>query len=362
MGKRVRIIDIAKKAGVSKGTVDRVIHKRGNVAPNVLQRVQAVMEELDYRPNIIASALASNKTWRIATLLPNPAEDLFWEHPDNGIKHATDMVRDYGMTVDVYHFEDENAAAFAKEGAKILKKDYDGVLVAPIYFNEAHGFLNKCQAQNLPYGLINTYIERQDDQCLFYLGQDSYHSGMLGAKLLNFGIANQEAVMVLHLEKGIYASRHLLEKEQGFQNFFIEHPKRDIQVIKTSFDHPADTAAFSRFIHLQLQSYPSLRGIFVTTSKIHYLSKALDRLKETRLKLVGFDLIEENIKCLNEEKVDFLINQNPFRQGHQGILNFFNYLVRKNKLAMLQNLPLDVVMKENANYYLRAEDHVPFLV
>ena len=38
---------IAKKAGVSRGTVDRVLHDRGQVKPETAERVRAVMEEMD---------------------------------------------------------------------------------------------------------------------------------------------------------------------------------------------------------------------------------------------------------------------------------------------------------------------------
>ena len=42
---------IAKKAGVSRGTVDRVLHDRGQVKPETAERVRAVMEEMDFQPN-----------------------------------------------------------------------------------------------------------------------------------------------------------------------------------------------------------------------------------------------------------------------------------------------------------------------
>lgn len=354
MSKRIRIIDIAKKAGVSKGTVDRVIHKRGNVAAKVEQKILEVMKELKYRPNIIASTLASNKTWKVAIILPDPAEDLFWEHPQLGVEHAIQATKDYGMQADIFNFSDGDIDGFLRVAKKVLKKKYDALLLAPLYFKEAHEVLDICCKKKIPYGLINTYIERADDHCLFYLGQDSYHSGVLAAKLLDFGVADNDSVMVLHLEKLVYNSRHLMEKEQGFQNFYIDHPSRNVQVIKTTFDKPEETAAFRRFMQLQLESYPSLKGIFVTTSKLHYLAKAMEGITDRRrLKLVGFDLIDANIKWLNEEKIDFLINQNPFKQGYQGIINLFNYLVRKHQPAPIQNLPLDIVMKENASYYLQ---------
>ncbi len=362
MDKRVRIIDIAKKAGVSKGTVDRVIHKRGNVAPKVEKKVRQVMKELKYRPNIIASTLASNKTWRIATLLPDPKHDLFWVQPQQGIEHAIEATKDYGMHVDIFHYPDRDATAFLETAKKVLKNKFDALLLAPLYYNESHQILDLCCKKKIPYGLINTFIKREDDCCLFYLGQDSYHSGLLAAKLLDFGSSDGESVMVLHLEKGVFNSRHLMEKERGFQNFYIEHPTRNIQVIKTTFETPEDTPAFKRFMELHLESYPKLKGIFVTTSKLHYLVKALEGLSKRRIKLVGFDLIDANIQLLNAEKIDFLINQNPFKQGYQGIINIFNFLVRKHVFDPIQNLPLDVVMKENASYYLKLPAELEYFV
>ena len=44
---------IAKKAGVSRGTVDRVLHDRGQVKPETAERVRAVMEEMDFQPNAL---------------------------------------------------------------------------------------------------------------------------------------------------------------------------------------------------------------------------------------------------------------------------------------------------------------------
>ncbi|MEM6316676.1 MAG: substrate-binding domain-containing protein [Bacteroidota bacterium] len=356
--KRIRIIDIAEKAGVSKGTVDRVIHKRGGVAADVKQKVLDVMEELQYRPNVIASALAYNRIWNIAALLPDHQEDRFWKQPTDGIQKALNSTIDYGINVDFYSFPDADAATFEQYGQKILVGQYDAVLVAPVFYKEAHHFLNQCHQQRLKYFLFNTFIQREDDSFQCYIGQDSYQSGVLGAKLLDFGIKEGDAVMVLHLEQGVYNSKHLLEKEQGFQNYFIDHSDRNIQVIKTSFETPNDQVAFANFMNYQLKSYPKLKGIFVTTSKIFHLVNVLTDLQAQKIKLVGFDLISENLDLLRAEKIDFLINQNPVKQGYLGILNIFEHLVRKKTVKPIQHLPLDVVMLENLTYYLEAEREI----
>ncbi|MBK8424919.1 MAG: LacI family DNA-binding transcriptional regulator [Lewinellaceae bacterium] len=61
MQQRIRIKDIAAQTGVSIGTVDRVLHNRGHVAPEVRIRVLRVMEEMGYQPNMVARSLANNK-------------------------------------------------------------------------------------------------------------------------------------------------------------------------------------------------------------------------------------------------------------------------------------------------------------
>ena len=47
LGKNIRIKDIARLAGVSAGTVDRVLHNRGRVSEEALQKITAVMEQID---------------------------------------------------------------------------------------------------------------------------------------------------------------------------------------------------------------------------------------------------------------------------------------------------------------------------
>ena len=61
MSRKITIKDIAKRAGVSVGTVDRVLHKRPNVSESALEKVNKVLEEINYKPNMYASALAANR-------------------------------------------------------------------------------------------------------------------------------------------------------------------------------------------------------------------------------------------------------------------------------------------------------------
>lgn len=79
MTEKIRIKDIAERAGVSVGTVDRVIHKRPNVSVDALQKVEKALKEMNYQPNVYASALAYNKSYTFYILLPKHASEAYWD-------------------------------------------------------------------------------------------------------------------------------------------------------------------------------------------------------------------------------------------------------------------------------------------
>ena len=76
------MVDVARRAGVSQKTVSRVVNNAPYVRADVRDRVNAVIEELGYRPNVAARALASQRTHTIGMLvvgasLSGPARRLF---------------------------------------------------------------------------------------------------------------------------------------------------------------------------------------------------------------------------------------------------------------------------------------------
>ena len=64
------IKDIADLAGVSRGTVDRVLNNRGAVNSQTAEKIMEIVRALDYRPNKAGTDLAAQKkTYRIGVIL-----------------------------------------------------------------------------------------------------------------------------------------------------------------------------------------------------------------------------------------------------------------------------------------------------
>ncbi len=362
MSQRIRIKDIALKAGVSKGTVDRVLHKRGKVSAEALKKVEAAMKDLDYQPNVIASALSYNREWQIAAFVPKHEYDQYWLKPKLGIERAMKSLRDYGVSIQFFEFNDDDEKQFNQLSNEIIDEGFDAVLITPIFAEESHRFLDLCVEAGIPYLQINTYLKRADACFLSYIGQDSYQSGVLAAKLLNFGVPANESVLMLHLEKDVLNSMHLVEKEKGFRDFFAANKDRNIKVLKHTFEEFSNEQMLTSFLENTFKTNPGIKGIFVTTSKLYLIANKLFDMGLSEVKLVGFDLVDKNLALLKQDKIDFLINQNPIKQGFLGIMSIFNHLVLKKDLPITQHLPLDVVMRENMEYYLNQEEEQLHLV
>ena len=72
--------------------------------------------------------------------------------------------------------------------------------------------------------------------------------------------------------------------------------------------------------------------------------------------IVGYDLLPENVTCLKQGTVSYLIGQRPGLQGYYGIMTLCNHVVFKLSVPAISYMPIDLLMKENIDYYFEKED------
>lgn len=350
--KSVRIKDIALKAKVSAGTVDRVLHNRGRVSEKVRERVLKIINDTNYEPNIMARALSSTKTYNIAALIPDSLYDSYWLGPKMGIEKAEQELKQFGATVRQFAFNPFDVESFIAQAKEVTESEPDGIFLSPVFYREVLPLFEKWKKQGIPFVLFNTQIAEFDP--LSYIGQDSYQSGFLAAKLIHYGQSNPCTILIAHIDEEISNAAHLIKKEQGFRNYFLQNNLNHYTIQKTELNR-ANFAAFTKQLDGIIENTPDLAGIFVTTSKAHEIAKYLEQRFIKHIKIVGYDLIPQNLHFLNRGTISFLINQNPKGQGYWGIHQLSDYLIFKKEVPMLKYLPLDIVTKENLNYYLDEE-------
>ena len=115
------IRDVARLAGVSPGTVSRVLHKRTHVKEETRTRVLAAIEKLQYRPNIAASRLVSGKTHVIGLLVPDLQKEYYIEIAEAIIDVS--KTQGYSILVSTMAKDKSHLSDFLRQG------NMDGVLV-----------------------------------------------------------------------------------------------------------------------------------------------------------------------------------------------------------------------------------------
>ncbi|MDQ6478259.1 substrate-binding domain-containing protein [Dyadobacter sp. LHD-138] len=351
--KIVRIKDIAERAETSKGTVDRVLHNRGRVAEDVREKVLKIIKEMNYEPNFLAQSLKTQKTYSFIALVPDPKTDPYWEFPEHGIAKAEKDLRQYGISITRFIFDPHDVSSFIEKAKDVTREHPDGLLVAPLFYKEVLPFFKEWEALEIPYVLFNTQISNINPLC--YIGQDSYQSGFLAAKILSFGLPDACSMLVLHIDEDLPNSAHLITKEEGFKDYFIRKNLTDkYKVLEASLNF-SEGESFDHNLDQLLAGEKELRAIYVTNSKAFAIAQYLEKNKLNHIKLVGYDLIPQNLHYLNLGFVDFLINQNPLGQGYWGIYQLANHLVFKKEIPPIKFLPLDIITQENLEYYLDPE-------
>lgn len=348
-GKNVRIKDIAQLSGVSVGTVDRVLHNRGRVSEEALKKVLKVLDQIDYKPNVIARTLGSNKTYRIAALIPDPGQDPYWASSMAGITQAQNEWLRYGVDVVPYFFDLYDKKSFREVAEAITIDLPDGILMAPIFYNETLPYFARFQSIGIPYVLFNTNIEQAGS--LSFIGQDLYQSGTVGGELMQLTLHGEPGILaVLHINEDLGNSVHLAEKERGFREFFGRNGNR-YQIHTLNLYSPSEDTLEEQVTGL-LNKF-SLKGIFVSTSKATFLvASILEKFKKTGIKLVGYDMLDENIRFMQRGLISFLINQNPKRQAFLGVNHLVNHLILKKQAPVKDLLPLEIISPENVSSYL----------
>lgn len=351
--RNIRIKDIARLAGVSKGTVDRVLHKRGRVSEESYKKVMKVLEEIDYKPNLIARTLSASKHYRIIALLPDPVTDAYWALTKEGILQAETEWRYYNITIDLFLFDQYNKESFKKKAQEALASKPDGIITAPIFYDEALVFFDGLKKEGIPCVLFNTNIPEVEP--LTFIGQDLFYSGKVGAELMYLGQHEGGKLAVLHLDEDLQNSVHLLQKEKGFREYFKKKNTLDFEI--QQFSLGPNEPEFEEHLYRLLDD-KDLKGIFVSTSKgTSVVASYLEKNGKRKIRLIGYDLLEANLKFLRQGTIDFLINQNPRRQAFLAIGHLANHLVFKKQAPELDLFPLEVITQQNLDSYLKSGIH-----
>ena len=344
----VKIAEIAKRANVSVGTVDRVIHNRGRVSKETEKKVKQIIKELNYKPNILARSLSLSKDFRFGVLMPkiNP-DNYYWEQAIKGINKAQEELKVHKVNILYFHYEGYSEKSFKDASSKALNAHLDGLLIVPtIYKSVDDEFVRKIPP-NLPYVFFNSNIPSSN--YLSYIGQDSYQSGVMAGNLMKTIIKGPGLVVVLTM---LHDDYHINKRTNGFDSVF--ESDSEVKLKTYGAQRTEDKETFDKILNDIFRENENLVGIFVTTALTYRVAEYIkEHSPDKEIRIIGYDLTDKNILYLKEGLIDFLIGQRPEMQGYHGIYSLYRSIILKEDVEKQIMMPLDIITKANFEYYHR---------
>lgn len=353
MSEKITIKDIAEIAGVSVGTVDRVLHNRANVSQSAREKVEKALKNMNYHPNVYASALAYNKSYTFYLLMPIHESEAYWEEIEQGAQKAIETRRDFHIDVKIMYYERFNNDSFIEQYKKCIEQNPDGVIIVPVELDVTKVFTDSLHDKQIPFILLDSYMP--DLKPLSFWGQDSFCSGYFAAKMLMLIASEEKQIMLLkQVKNGQVTSKQQRNREVGFRHYMKDHYP-NIEIVELQIPFKSTKRKYDIILKEFFDAHPHIHHCITLNSKAHIVGEYLLRNNIRNVQIMGYDMVAKNAKCLKEGSISFLIAQHGYQQGFSCVDTLFKAVVLKEKVQPVNYMPIELLTKENMEFYRRTQ-------
>ena len=348
MKEKITIIDVAKRAGVSKGTVDRVLHNRGEVSKKSAAKVRKAIEELEYEPNVYASLLSSSNTHVIAGLLPDVVEGEYWDKINRGFVQGCEQAAAFGIRSRAFYYNQYDAEAFRRACAELLESNPAGVVLPPLFVADTMALVEELRKRAIPYVYVDSKLE--DDDYFAYYGMPMYKSGRLCAALLTERDTPEEVAVIRIRRDKNGQSDPTVGRRAGFTDFMGQNFPG--AVLREIIVDPSDSDKIYAALDAFFSANPDVRHIVMFSSRVYLIGRYLSEHPAAGRRVIGFDNLEKNMEMLSEGTVDILISQRTENQSRYAVNALSDYLLMRKKPQGRDNyMHMDILTKYNMENY-----------
>ena len=337
---RPTVNDIAREAGVSLATVDRVLNARPGVREKTVTAVNDAIARLGYVRDLTAANLARSRTYRMAAILPD-TESQFIQSLAVALQEAGQAAATSRVELVLHRFPAEDPHALAALLAGMPGRGYAGVALMAPETPVLRDAVRSLRAKGVPVvALVSDLPTTGRDH---FIGVDNRAAGRTAGVLMGRFLGTTGQVLVLGSS---LLARDMIERRRGFDEVLL----RDFPAVEPL--PSLETHGSSRLLRLavaeRLANTPGIRGIYAMGDGHRALTQVIGELGLSgKLTVICHELTPHSRQALSSGEITAVITQNL---GH----------LARSTLRVLRakadNLPLDegqeqirieIVLREN---------------
>ncbi len=313
------IKEIAELAGVSRGTVDRVLNNRGSVNAKTAEKILEIAKAVDYRPNRAGLALAAQKRRLKLGIILFGNSNPFFDEVMKGVRYQEEKLASYNCSLLIKQISyDAKEQLLAID--ELLKQDVHGIVLAPYNSTEIIDKINALYDAGIPVVTTNTDVP--NSKRIAYVGSNDFLSGETAGGLM--GLMTHGAIhvgIILGSEKILCHT----DRASGFCSC-IEKKYSHIHVVASIQNQDDEVESFHVTQEL-LQAHPEINALYFAAGGVYGGCKAvLAENRQDNMTIITHDKVDTTRTFVKDGIISATICQQPFIQGSKSLDILFNYL------------------------------------
>ncbi len=333
--------DIARSAGVSLATVDRVLNGRPGVRRVTQQKVEGAIAELGYVRDVAAANLAKGRTYAFTFILP-ANDNSFMIGLGDEVRSAIARSTSERTQIRIVHVPPFDPEALVEALDTVVAERPAGVAFVAIDAPEVREAVTRLRSAGIP--IVTLVSDLSDSARDHYAGIDNIAAGRTAGSLMGRFLSGADATVAVLA--GSMLVRDHRERLEGFSTVVSEmFPRLRILPVLEGRDDPAVAEALvTRVLH----EHPDVSGIYSLGAGNRGLIQALTGARMAKRPMViAHELTESTRAALGAGIIDAVLNQDA---GHE-VRSAIRVLKAKADglpvIAAQERIRIDIFLKDN---------------
>ncbi|MFZ4787361.1 MAG: LacI family DNA-binding transcriptional regulator [Beijerinckiaceae bacterium] len=337
---RTRLQDVARSAGVSLATVDRVVNRRSGVREKTIRRVEEAMDQLGYRLDPMARRLARNQNFRFLFILPTGTNSFMMQLREQVERTAEWAISQRGF-IDVIEVDVFDAEALAQMLDQ-LDATYQGVATVALDHPRVRVAIDDLAQRGIP--VITLVSDVPYSRRLHYVGVDNPAAGRTAASLMGRFLNKQAGsigILVGSLSLRDHAERHF-----GF-NQVLAHDYPHLKMLPV-VEGRDDLELSKTLVTALIDNTPDLIGLYSAGAGNRGIAQALTESgKADQVVWIGHELTPHTRRFLFQGTMDAVINQDSGHEVRSAARLLLAHCWGEAVLEDQERIRIDIFIKDN---------------
>jgi LacI family transcriptional regulator len=332
--------DIARQAGVSLATVDRVLHNRPGVRPDTVRRVKEAVERNAFQPHVAAAELARGRSRRFAFVMPS-GPNPFMQEIEAYLGEMSAWLSARRLAVELVATDVFDATVLTAT-LESLAGDFDGVAVVALDHPSVRAAINDLVDGGTK--VVTLVSDVPSSRRHHYVGIDNIAAGRTAGALIGRLVGPKPGKIAI--VAGSQGLRDHAERIFGFNQVMVsEFSQLDVLPIVEGRD---DDARSEQLTTKLLRDHLDIVGLYNAGAGTPGVAKALiEAGRASQLVFVGHDVTMTTRKLLLQGVMDAVISQNPGHEARAAVRVLLALARGEPILSEQEQIRIDIVMRDN---------------